>query len=43
MHGLGVSHPNDLTCGLNGGHLSGSPQNEFPLGESLGYNPSGGW
>jgi hypothetical protein len=43
MRGLGVSHPNDLTSGLNGGPLGGSPQNEFPLGESPCCNPSYGW
>jgi len=28
MHGLGVGHLNDPTCGLNGG-----PLNEFPPSE----------
>jgi len=29
MHGLGVGHLNDPTCGLNGGPPSGSPLNEL--------------
>jgi len=42
MHEVGVSHPNDPTCGLNGGPLGEFPPNELPLGESLGYPPFSG-
>ncbi len=43
MHGLGVGHQNDPTCGLNGGPPSGSPLYELPPSESLGCLPSDGW
>jgi hypothetical protein len=43
MHMVGASHPNDPTCGLNGGPLSEFPPYELPLGESLGCLPFGGW
>ncbi len=42
MHGLGLGHLNDPTCGLNGGPPSGFPLDELLLGESLGYPPFGG-
>jgi len=32
----GASHPNHLTCGLNGGLLGGSPPSELPPNESPG-------
>ncbi len=43
MCGLSVGHPNDPTCGLNGGFLGISPFNELPLGESLSCLPFVGW
>jgi hypothetical protein len=43
IHGLGVSHPKDPTCGLKGGSLGKSPLGEFLLGESLGCLPFDGW
>jgi hypothetical protein len=43
MCGLGVGHPNDPTCGLNGGLLGRSPLSELPPSEFLGCLPSVGW
>jgi hypothetical protein len=43
MCGLSVGHPNDPTCGLNGGFLGISPLNELPLGESLSCPSFVGW
>lgn len=42
MHGSNVGHPNDLTCGLNGGPLGGFPLSELPPNESPNCPPSNG-
>ncbi len=39
MYGSNVGHPNDLTCGLNGGPLGGFPLTELPRNESPNCPP----
>jgi hypothetical protein len=39
IRGLGVGHPNGMTCGLNDGPLSGFPLGEFPPCESSSCPP----
>ncbi len=43
MHGLSACNPNDQTCGLNGGLLSGSIMGELLPSESLSCPPSNAW
>jgi hypothetical protein len=43
MHGWGVGHLNDLTCGLNGGPLSKSPLGVLFPCESPSCFPFDNW